>query len=152
MKISDVGRNSHVGKNIKEKEAYRRFLASKFELDKTESDPINTDKTNESSYDEDEPPQILKIQKKSTKLVIGDFINNHWVVAIVSGIIVITIIGLFSFFIDIKTSQAVYCEKINNLEKVNDDNKKGISVLKENFDIFKTEVTKDLEYIKKKFN
>jgi len=157
MKTKKINRSGHAGKSLQEKEAYRRFLSSKFELDKTEADPIDTDKTNESSYEEDETPEMTKSQKKSFKLVIKDFINNNWVVTIIGGIIVTVVVGLAGFLIKVEVSQEVHSEKISNIEKdveeikkVNDNNSTGLSAVKQNFEIFKIEVTKDLEFIKKK--
>ncbi len=157
MKTKKINRAGHAGKSLQEKEAYRRFLSSKFELDKTESDPIDTDKTNESSYDEDETPEIAKSQKKSFKLVVKDFINNNWFITIVGGIIVAVVIGLGGFLIKINVSQEIHSEKINNIEKdietlknVDDGNKNSFFEIKQNFEIFKVEITKDLEFIKKK--
>lgn len=157
MKTKKINRSGHAGKSLQEKEAYRRFLSSKFELDKTEADPIDTHKTNESSYEEDETPEMTKSQKKSFKLVIKDFINNNWVVTIIGGIIVTVVVGLAGFLIKVDVSQEVHSEKISNIEKdveeikkVNDNNSTGLSAVKQNLEIFKIEITKDLEFIKKK--
>jgi len=152
MKTKKLIRNEHVGKTFHEKEAYRQFLSSKIETEKTESDPIDIDKTNESSYNEDEIPHLSKTQKKSLLLVIKDYANNYWFITIIGGLIVVAIVSLVTFSVNMKISQAVQGEKISNLEKVNDENKNGLSNLKQNFEIFKTEVIKDLEYIKKKFH
>jgi len=156
MKTKKINRSGHAGKSLQEKEAYRRFLSSKFELDKTEADPIDTDKTNESSYEEDETPEITKSQKKSFKLVIKDFINNNWFITIVGGLIVAIIIGLTTFLIRIEISQNVSDEKINNIEKnisdiksTDSDNQNKISEIKQNLEVFKIEVSKDIEFIKK---
>ena len=157
MKTKKPNRAGHAGKSLQEKEAYRQFLSSKFELDKTESDPIDTDKTNESSYDEDETPEISRSQKKSFRLVVKDFINNNWFITIVGGVIVTVIVGLSTFLIRVNVSQEVHNEKIINIEKeiktlkISDNDKQsGLSTIKQNFEIFKVEVSKDLEFIKKK--
>lgn len=157
MKTKKINRAGHAGKSLQEKEAYRQFLSSKFELDKTESDPVDTDKTNESSYNEDETPEIAKSQKKSFQLVVKDFINNNWFITIVGGLIVAVVIGLATFLIKVEVSQEVHGEKISNIEKDveaikknNDNNKNGLSAIQQNFEVFKTEISKDLEFIKKK--
>lgn len=157
MKTKKPNRAGHAGKSLQEKEAYRRFLSSKFELDKTESDPIDTDKTNESSYDEDETPEISRSQKKSFRLVVKDFINNNWFITIVGGVIVTVIVGLGAFLIRVNVSQEIHNEKISNIEKEietlkksDNDKQSGLSTIRQNFEIFKVEISKDLEFIKKK--
>ena len=97
MRINRRNNGDHTGKNRQEKEAYRQFIASKFELDKTENDPVDTNKTDESSFDEEEILNIQKIQRKSKWLKFKDFINNNWVVSIMGGIIVAALVGLATF-------------------------------------------------------
>lgn len=157
MKINRRNNGSHTGKSGQEKEAYRQFITSKFELDKTENAPVDTNKTDESSFDEEDILNIPKTQRKSRWLKSKDFINNNWVVSIGGGIIVTIIIGLFTFLIKIEVSQKVHDVKFENIEKdieemkKNDNNNLGESTsLKQNFEIFKAETIKDLEFIKKK--
>ncbi len=159
MNRKKINRYGHVGKSMQEKEAYKRFLYSKFELDKTEEDPIDINKTNESSYEEDETLEIKKIQKKSFKLRIKDFVNNNWFITIVGGIVVAIIVGISTFLIRVNVNQKIYSVKINNIEEsvkeikeVSNENKSGLSVIKQNFEVFKSEITKDLDFIKKKIN
>lgn len=158
MKINRRNNGSHTGKSGQEKEAYRQFITSKFELDKTENSPVDTNKTDESSFDEEDISNIPKTQRKSKWLKFKDFINNNWVVSIGGGIIVAIIIGLFTFLIKIEVSQKVHDEKFSNIEKNIDDIKKsdsdnlgGLTLLKQSFEIFKAETKKDLEFIKQKF-
>jgi hypothetical protein len=153
MKTNKVVRTEHIGKNFQEKEAYRLFLASKFEIDKTETEPVNINKTNESSYDEDEPQKISRNQKKSFKLAIKDFLHNNWVSSIIIGLLILFV----GIFINAVTTIKVNEEKISNVQKdvedikkVTNDKQHGLSALEKNFEVFKTEVSKDLEYIKKK--
>jgi predicted nucleic acid-binding Zn-ribbon protein len=60
-------------------------------------------------------------------------------------------------FINAVTTIKVNEEKISNVQKdvedikkVTNDKQHGLSALEKNFEVFKTEVSKDLEYIKKK--
>ena len=159
MNRKKINRYGHVGKSMQEKEAYKRFLYSKFELDKTEQDPIDINKTNESSYEEDETLEIKKIQKKSFKLRIRDFVKNNWFITIVGGIIVTIIVGISTFLIRVNVNQKIYSVKIDNIEKsveeikeISNENKAGLSTVKQGFEVFKIEITKDLEFIKKKIN
>jgi len=62
MTQKKINRFSHAGKSWNEKEAYKNFLASKFVLDKTEDDPVDINKTSESSFEEDKIDS-RKIQK-----------------------------------------------------------------------------------------
>lgn len=147
MTTKKLNRTGHgTGKNYQEKVAYKQFLSSKFDLEKTEPDPIDTGKTNESSYHEEEIPKIKERQKKSFKLVVKDFLHDNWVITIMGGLIVAFIIAS----INIYTNQKINNEKIKNIETVNKDNSEKLSSVKEKFEIFKAEVGKDLEYIKKK--
>ncbi len=157
MEIKKINRATHAGKSLQEKEVYRQFVSSKFELDKTEPDSIDTDKTNESSYNEDETPEIIKSQKKSFSLVVKDFMNNNWVTTIIGGIISAVVVVLIGFLINIKVFQGLHDEKIHNIEKdveeikkANGNNQDDLFAIKQNLEIFKVEITKDLEFIKKK--
>src|SRR5690606_23049644 len=122
----------------------------KTDLEKTEPDPIDIKKTNESSYDEEEMPKGKKRQKKSLKLVIKDSIHDNWFVTIVGGLIVTIVGGLvvasLVASVNFYEKQIINNEKISNLEKTNNDNSKETSSIKQNLEVFKAEVTKDLEY------
>lgn len=157
MKTKKVDRFGHTGKSWYEKEAYKNFLASKFHLDKTESDPVDINKTNESSVEEDKVEPTGVITKKSILLKAKDFFNNNWVITIVGGFIVALIILVIGGYITLNRDQGVQGEKISTIEKdlaeLNKDTKEesnNYNFLKGRFDIFKTEVTKDLEFIKKR--
>jgi len=65
MKTKKVDRFGHAGKSWHEKEAYKNFLASKFYLDKTECETVDTNKTDESSFEEEkiEPTKKIKMAK-----------------------------------------------------------------------------------------
>jgi len=91
MKHKKADRYSHTGKSYQDKEVYKNFLSSKFNLDKTEDDPVDPTKTNESSSEE-EKIYTPKTQKKSTSLAIKDFVNNNWSITIIGGIVVGVII------------------------------------------------------------
>lgn len=158
MKINKRNNANHTGKGRQEKEAYKQFIASKFELDKTENDPIDTNKTDESSFDEEEISNIPKTQRKSKWLKFKDFMSNNWVVSIMGGIIVAALVGLFTFLIKIEVSQKVHDEKFSNIEKdirnmeiKNNDDFGILTSLKQSFEVFKAETIKDLEFIKEKF-
>lgn len=156
MKMRRVDRFGHAGKSWYEKVAYKNFLASKFYLDQTESELVDIGKTNESSFEE-EKIESIKIQKKSKWLKIKDFFYDNLVVTtlggVVSGIILVVMIG----YISINREQGIQGEKISTIEKdieeLNKDNKEDVNnfnLFKESFNVFKIEVSKDLEFIKKK--
>ena len=152
MTQKKINRFSHAGKSWNEKEAYKNFLASKFFLDKTEDDPVDINKTSESSFEEDKIDS-RKIQKKSKWLKVKDFLYDNWIIAIISGVIFLIVGG----YISINREQGVQAIKISNIEKdieeINKDEKENannFSLLKEGFGIFKMEVSKDIEFIKDK--
>src|SRR3989344_1425325 len=116
MKATKVNRYGHAGKNPGEKEAYRQFLASKFYLDKTENDPVDTSKTDESSF-EDEEINRVKVQKKSTWLKIKDFMHNNWVITIGGGFIVAAVVAAVGGYITLNSKQAVQEERIITIQK-----------------------------------
>lgn len=147
-----INRFGHAGKSWNEKEAYKNFLASKFVLDKTENDPVDINKTSESSFEE-EKIDSNKIQKKSKWLKVKDFLYDNWIIAIISGVIFLIVGG----YISINREQGVQAIQISNIEEdikeINKDKKENasnFSLLKEGFGIFKMEVAKDIEFIKDK--
>ncbi len=151
MKNKKNNRLGHTGKNRYEKEAYRNFLASNFALDKTEKDPIDTNKTSESSF-EDEKDVVSKIKKKSAWLKAKDFLYDNWIITIVGGLIILMLSG----YIGLYREQGIQNLKINNIKNdittiksENQTNKTFFNDLKEKFNIFSTEISKDIEYIKK---
>lgn len=157
MKMKKTNRYSHAGKNSYEKEVYRNFLASKFALDKTEADPVDIEKTNESSFEEDDKLKKVEIQRKSIWLKIKDFLSNNWTITIVGGVIVGFIILIIGGSVKFYSDQVIQGEKIYNIEKsievITEENKSSsnnFNIFKENYNIFKTEIIKDLEYIKKR--
>jgi len=144
-------RLGHAGKNRYEKEAYRNFLASKFALDKTEKDPIDTNKTSESSF-ENEREVVSKIKKKSAWLKTKDFLYDNWIITIVGGLIILMLSG----YIGLYREQGIQNLEIDNMKDditiiklENQTNKTFFNDLKEKFNIFSTEISKDIEYIKK---
>lgn len=152
MTQKKINRFGHAGKSWNEKEAYKNFLASKFVLDKTEDDPVDINKTSESSFEE-EKIDSSQIQKKSKWLKVKDFLYDNWIIAIISSVIFLIVGG----YISINREQGMQAIKISSIEKdieeINKDKKENassLSLLKEGFGIFKMEVSKDLEFIKKK--
>lgn len=150
--MKKINRYGHAGKSWNEKEAYRNFLASKFHLDKTENDSVDINKTNESSFEE-EQLDTPNIQKKSKWLKIKDFFYDNLVITILGGIIVGVALLIVAGYISINREQGIQGEKIHtlekNIEKINED-ANNLVVLRENFNIFKVEISKDLDFIKRK--
>lgn len=147
MKIS---RSNHQGKGSREKDVYRQFLVSKnFNLEKTESDPIDTGKTNESSFEENDLNPI-KISKKSWWLKLKDAFFNNLIAPILVGLILI-VFGGYAF---IYREQGIQGEKItvieNNIKELKNNKDNNNGTFREEFVIFKVEVMKDLEFIKNK--
>lgn len=152
MKVKIANRYGHAGKSWNEKEAYKNFLASKFYLDKTESDPVDINKTSESSF-EQEKIETAKIQKKSKWLRVKDFLYDNWIIALISGVIFLVAGG----YISVYREQGVQGEKITTIEKSietmtarNKESTDNYNFLKENLSVFRAEISKDLEFIKKK--
>jgi len=110
MTTKKINRLTHAGKSWGEKEAYRKFLTSEFYLDKTQSAPVDINKTSESSFEE-EKIEPIKIQKKSKRLKIKDFFNDNWVIAVFSGVVILTIGG----YIAMNREQGVQGQKIRGL-------------------------------------
>ena len=144
------------GKSWHEKEAYKNFLASEFYLDKTESEPVDTNKTDESSFEE-EKIEPTKIQKKSKWLKVKDFLYDNWVVSILGGIISGVILLAITGYIAVNKEQGIQGEKILGIEKsieeIKKDSKENLNnfnLLKEGFNVFKAEVSKDLGFIRNK--
>lgn len=145
MKSSKINRQLHVGKSPYDKEAYNNFLKSKFYLDKTVKDPLNPEKTDVSSFDEDKQEKT-RTSKKSMGLTVKDFINNNWFVSIVVTIIGGLILYLATSFISLSINQGIQGEQIKTIQA---DQKEVLS-FKSIFIAFKMEVSKDIEFIKKK--
>lgn len=151
MSTKKANRFNHAGKSWNEKEAYKNFLTSKIYLDRTESEPIDTNKTNESSFEE-ERQEPTKVKRKSKLLKFKDFIYDNWIIAIISGVIFLILGG----YISMNREQGIQEQKMATVEQniielksKNDQNENNFNSIKDNFNIFKAEVSKDLDYIKK---
>lgn len=156
--MKKINRYGHAGKSWNEKEAYKNFLASKFDLDKTENDSVDTNKTDESSFEE-EQTDVPETQKKSKFLVIKDFFQSNLSIAIISGIIVSIAILVITGYTSINREQGIQGEKIStiekNVEKITEDNDStgnDIERLREDFGIFKAQISEVLDFVKKKIN
>ena len=154
MSYKKVNRYEHTGKTLFEKKAYKNFLSSRHDLDKTEKDPININQTDESSFEE-EKNDTPKIQKKSKLLTIKDLLHDNWVVAIVGSGIVGLCLLLFTLYTSLNREQGVQGEKISTigknvetLNKTSEESKNNFTSFKECFNIFKVEMSKDLGFIK----
>lgn len=150
--MQKVNRQSHVGKNPYEKEAYRQFLSKRFELDKTEEDQENPLKTDASTFERDLPDtKSEKPREKSFSLKLQDFFKNNWVVTILGGIVVLIIGGAFTMVV----KQNVQEEKIANVEKRTsaietkvDSLSTGVSSIGSSLEVFKVEINKDFQYLR----
>ncbi|MFC1623296.1 hypothetical protein ACFL2R_03720 [Patescibacteria group bacterium] len=150
MKKRLANRSGRVGKNRYEKAAYRDFLTSnKFSLDKTEADPIDTSKTNESSF-EDEGNHVNGVRGKSNFLMVKDFFRDK---GLMVGIALIIITG----YIALNREQGIQgnqigeiAKDINEIETENKEERNAFDDLKNKFGIFSAETAKDIEYMKKK--
>ena len=85
--------------------------------------------------------------------VIKDFFSDNWIVTILGGVILLVIAG----YISMNREKGIQGEKISTIEKGieelnknNKENENNYYLLKEGFNVFKAEVSKDLEFIKKK--
>lgn len=147
---------NHQQKGPREKEAYRQFLASKFELDKTEPDSIDIEKTNESSFEE-EKAEPTKVDKKSLKLVVKDFFYDHYVMGILTTILGGVAVLIITGYISSNKEQIVQGQKIltieENVKKLEEDGEKNLSdfnLFKNDFIEFKTGILKDIDVLKNK--
>lgn len=135
-----------------EKTMYKNRFTSKVSLGKTEKDPINVGKTNESSFEEEKPKSVkIRGRRKSTKLRAKKFLSDNLVAGILSGIIILLISG----YTTLSIRQGIQGGAIQNIkDDIGDINKKNersmdnYGSLKGDFDVFKAEILKDLEYIK----
>jgi len=159
MRITKTSRLNRNGKSPREKEDYRRFIASGFKLDKTGPDPINTSKTDESSSKEEEVPKTEKPLKKSLKLVVKDFFSNNVANSIITSIIAAAVIGIFSFLVNVHTNLKIQELKTSEIEKdvqniksTNIEEQNGLAQIEKKFEIFKIEISKDIEFIKDKIS
>jgi len=146
-----INRFSHNGKDRYEKEAYKKFLHSKFKLDKTEEDPINLNQTDSSSFEENDV-ETPKVTKKSFFLKVKDWFKSNLVTGVIASLIAAAIIWIGSTYVGIKVYQVDQEHRVSTIERdlgeITDDVNK-IDDLRSDFDIFKTEINKDIEFIKK---
>ncbi len=147
-------RYNRVGKDWNEKEAYKNFLSSKFYLDKTEEDSVDISKTDESSFNEEEM-KTPNVQKKSSRLKVKDFFLENFAISIFSGILII----IFGGYVYINREQGIQGSQISSLKEdvkdIKDDinnNEKNQTEIKENFNIFKAQITTELDFLKKQLN
>lgn len=153
MKKLKVNRLAHVGKDRFEKEAYLNFLNSEFSLDKTEEDPLDLNKTDSSSVEED-GSKPDKVTKKSFRLKVKDFFRNNLIIGITGSLIAAALIGVFAFYVNTRVAQEKHSEKINNIEQdigeikeEAKENKDNINKLDSEFKVFKNDASKDIDYI-----
>lgn len=151
-------RTRHVGKGGQEKEAYKRFLSSKFELDKTVEDKDHHFKSDSSSVEEEETKKV-KVTPKSRWLRVKDSLNNNWLISLITGLVLGFFFLLLGGYIDIKSDQGAINEKfetiegkISVVEAENSNQTDAITDLSEAVSVFKAEVAKDFEFMKERFN
>lgn len=151
-------RTQHVGKAPQEREAYRNFLSSKFQLEKTVEEDENIWQSDASSLKE-EALKKEKITPKSNWLRFKDFIHNNWVVSIVSSLGVGLVLLLLGGYIDVKSDQGAITEKMNSIntriENIETENTKQtdlISTINEAVAVLRAETVKELEFMKERFN
>jgi|SaaInlStandDraft_6_1057023.scaffolds.fasta_scaffold116911_2 hypothetical protein len=151
MRTGNNGRrSSHVGKSRHEKEVYRKFLDALDNPDKTEEDPIDLNKTNESSFEEEESLVNTPIKKKSSWLKVKDFFNNNWVIAVVSGLLLLLLTG----YITMNREQGIHGERLNTMEGSIEDLEDDIDIfggeidsVRYDLDIFQFETGKEFELL-----
>lgn len=153
MKQKKPSRFVHGEKSGNEREKYRDFLASRFRLDKTVDDPIDVSRTNESFFEEEEQLPLQKARKTSPFLKVKDFLADNWV----SGFILAVLTLCAGWIGTIYREQGVQEQKIDtikenvgSLKTMSEEDRDDINSIKNSHDIFKVEISKDLEYIKKK--
>ena len=108
---------NHIGKNAYEKEAYKDFLTSKFQLDKTEADPADLNKTDSSPFEDEKNEEKIAIKRKSWWLKFKDWINTNLGATIIGGLILAAVIAMFTSYVSISVDQGKIDEKITNIEK-----------------------------------
>lgn len=152
MKNKLLNRGSSTGKNQNEREAYRQFLVSSHAPDKTVDDDENINKTNASSFREEQEKPRKSIKKSLwLRFKDGDVFKNwlfRGVVVIVVGAIVL---GGFNYILQANRNT----DNISNLQKAvdklsdkNDSVESNLNNLNTLFSNFKTEVSVTLDFIK----
>ncbi len=150
-------RSRHIGRSLGELAAYKNYLVSSDKLDKTEPDPIDSSKTDESSFEEEPNITLFDVKRKSVTYKIKDFFSNNFAITIIGGIIVGVFLLIITWNVTLYREQGVQAEQIASLNKSTVDllsaNKSisdSIRLFKDDFTVFRVETTKDLEYVKKK--
>ncbi len=139
-------RDLHVGKTPAERDEYRKLLDEDYVFDRIIEEPLNTDKTNTSSYENDKKLTTEKVKKKSLFLKIrdGDILKNIYVSGIIIGLTVLIIWAFFNNAIDTEINKS----KIKDLEKNYTELQGRTDSLDKNFSVFKEGASKELGYIK----
>ena len=144
-----------VGKSKSELEAYKQFLRGVGKLEETVEQEEETVYTDQSSFNEEKDKgKTIVSTKKSLWLKIkdGDFLKNAWVITVLGGFIVLVIFGYFQLWAS-KENSTQRIEKVEkNLDRISDkydESQKQISSLDKKLSILISEISKDLEFIKK---
>ncbi len=169
-------RKLHAGKNRIDKDNYQRILNSDFKLDQTEKD-ISTDSSDTSTIENENPIKNKKYRKKRPKSAyknIKKFIEKNifkMVISIVIALFSWLLINTYNFNASLKVAET----NISNIEKQvlnyknngiisNDEYKdiekeisniklsyaklENINKMETNYEVLKTSIEKDIEYLK----
>ncbi len=146
----NYNRANRAGKNGCEKNRYRKFLTSNSKLGKTESDPIDTRRTDEPLCDDIDEECVGGSKRKSIQLRMKDWLTNH----VLEAIVVIAISGLITFCWNTSITMALQGsqitdikEDLKNVVSMNSENEKNISSSKEAFGAFKAEILEKIKWI-----
>lgn len=143
-------RDLHVGKSEAEKQAYQKFLRDEFPVEKTVEDPLDSSKTDSSSFEQSEAevPKPAVTRKKSLllKLRDGDFLNSPWTVTIIGGFIGAV---LLFYVVQISISQGILSGKVENMQKDIERSKSNNDFIKEELDKLNLGLNISIEGIKK---
>ena len=177
MKQNKNPRKLHVGKNKIDKDNYQRFLNSDFKLDQTEKD-LSTTSSDTSTIDTKPPIEKPKKRPRTTSKKIKSFFEENIigiVVTIIIGLFSWLFINDYNFNADLKVSE----NNISSIEKLVFDYKNNGTIskdeyvdiekeiqniklsyakledmnkLEKNYEVLKTSVEKDIEYLQQKVN
>lgn len=125
-------------------------------LDYTDKNDEESSSTNSPSNHQEVKPTVPPTGK-SLRLKIGDWLKENLILAIIIPLL-LGLIGWATYdLIELDKAQAVLNSKsaqieidIQELKSINNENITKYYSLKEDYDIFKTEIKSDIDYLKKK--
>jgi hypothetical protein len=181
MKKNKDPRKLHVGKNKIDKDNYQRFLNSDFKLDQTEKD-LSTTSSDTSTIDSKNSIEKPKKRPKTFKQKMAKNFEDNWLLWILGifSTIIIGLFGWlfnndYNFNADLKVaennishietqisdyknngtiSKDEYIDIEKEIQNIKSSYAKleNMNELEKNYEVFKTSIEKDIEYLQKRVN